>query len=202
MSASLTEGLSILIPLSINKKFITYILHYNRLTVKFQVMKKIIFYSAVLIALALLPACAPVQIYSDSGMTKKSGLKIYTSKPYLQVERNAETGSIVKVDVVYLPDLSNPQYVAIKNGPGSRKFDIKVKDGCVTSFGYTSDTKIDDYIDALSALLSKGTYAVTNLDALKVPGVKAGDTGVELYEVVMEEGKTVLRRVEEEGSDQ
>ena len=68
--------------------------------------------------------------------------------------------------------------------------------------GYTSDTKIDDYIDALSALLSKGTYAVTNLDALKVPGVKAGDTGVELYEVVMEEGKTVLRRVEEEGSDQ
>ena len=147
--------------------------------------------------LAILSACSPVKIYSDAGLTKKSGLKIYTSKPYLQVERNSETGSIVKVDVVYLPDLSNPQYVAIKNGPGSRKVDIKVKDGCITSFGFASDTKIDEYIDALSALLSKGTYAVTNLEAMGV-GPGGANNVVEMYEVVMQNGRTVLRKVEAE----
>jgi len=153
--------------------------------------------SLLCLMMALLFACSPVKIYSDSGLTKKSGLKIYTSKPYLQVERSSVDGSVVKADVIYLPDLTNPQYVAIKNGPGSRKADIKLDDGCVTSFGFTADTKIDEYIDALSALLSKGTYAITNLDALSVaPGSSVNR--VELYEVVMEGGRTVLRRVEEE----
>ena len=103
----------------------------------------------------------------------------------MKLERDNE-GNIVKADVIYLPDLANPQYMAIKNGPGSRKVDLKLTDGCISTFGFASDTKIDDYINALSALLSKGTYAVTNLDALKVPqGTKAMPNMVELYEIVM-----------------
>ena len=59
--------------------------------------------------------------------------------------------------MLFLPDLANPQYMAIKNGPGSRKVDLKLSDGCISTLGFASDTKIDDYINALSALLSKGT---------------------------------------------
>jgi len=146
--------------------------------------------------LVTLIGCSPVKVYSDAALTKKAGIKVYTVKPYLRVERDAENGTIVRTEVLYLPDLANPSYIALKNGPGSRKVDLKLTNGCISSFGYSSDTKIDEYVDALSALLSKGTYAVTNLDALKVPpAVKAAPNAVELYEVVMEEGKTVLRKV-------
>ena len=148
------------------------------------------------VSLLALNNCSPVKIYSNPELTKKAGLKFYTVKPFLKVERDNESGSIVKADVLYLPDLANPQYMAIKNGPGSRKVDVKFTDGCISTFGFTSDTKIDDYVNALSALLSKGTYAVTNLDALKVPpGTKAMPNMVELYEIVMGRDSTFLREV-------
>ena len=158
-------------------------------------MKNRILELIICLSLITLMGCSPVKIYSNPELTKKSGIKVYTVKPFLKLERDNE-GSIVKADVIYLPDLANPQYMAIKNGPGSRKVDLKLTDGCISTFGFSSDTKIDDYINALSALLSKGTYAVTNLDALKVPqGTKAVPNRVELYEVVMRRDSTFLREV-------
>jgi hypothetical protein len=52
-----------------------------------------------------------VRLYSDAGLTKKSGLKYYTVKPYLQVERETDNKSIVKATILYLPDLENPEEV-------------------------------------------------------------------------------------------
>ena len=158
-------------------------------------MKNRILELIICLSLLTLMGCSPVKIYSNPELTKKSGIKVYTVKPFLKLERDNE-GSIVKADVIYLPDLANPQYMAIKNGPGSRKVDVKLTDGCISTFGFSSDTKIDEYIDALSALLSKGTYAVTNLDALKVPqGAKTMPNMVELYEIVMKRDTTFLREV-------
>ena len=158
-------------------------------------MKNRILELIICLSLLTLMGCSPVKIYSNPELTKKSGIKVYTVKPFLKLERDNE-GSIVKADVIYLPDLANPQYMAIKNGPGSRKVDLKLTDGCISTFGFSSDTKIDDYINALSALLSKGTYAVTNLDALKVPqGAKTMPNMVELYEIVMKRDTTFLREV-------
>ena len=159
-------------------------------------MKNRILELIICLSLLTLNNCSPVKIYSNPELKKKSGIKFYTVKPFLKVERDNETGNIVKADVIYLPDLANPQYMAIKNGPGSRKVDLKLTDGCISTLGFSSDTKIDDYINALSALLSKGTYAVTNLDALKVPpGTKAIPNMVELYEIVMNRDTTFLREV-------
>ena len=159
-------------------------------------MRNKFFISLFCLILAILSACTPVKIYSDSAMTKKSGLKVYTVKPYLKVERDAEKREIVKAELLYLPDLANPLYIGLKNGPGSRKVDIKLVDGCISTFGYSSDTKIDEYIDALSGLLSKGTYAVTNLDALKTPPASATVPNVvELYEIIMNEDSTTLREI-------
>lgn len=159
-------------------------------------MKNKILTLIICVILITLSGCSPVKIYSNPELTKKSGIKFYTVKPFLQIERDYETGEIVKTNVLYLPDLANPQYMAIKNGPGSRKVDLKLTDGCISTLGFSSDTKIDDYINALSALLSKGTYAVTNLDALKVPpATKALPNTVELYEIIMNADSTTLREV-------
>lgn len=159
-------------------------------------MKNKILTSIICLSILALAGCAPVKIFSNSGLTEKTGLKYYSVKPFLQVERDPENNRIVKATVLYLPDLANPQYMAIKDGPGSRKFDLKLTDGSINTFGYTSDTKIAESLDALAALLSKGTTALTDLTTLKSPqGLKAVSNAVELYEIVIGTDKTVLREV-------
>jgi hypothetical protein len=144
-----------------------------------------------------LSACSPVQFYSDSNLTHKSGLKYYTVKPYIIVERELSNGNIVKASTIYIPDLENPQYVVLKDGLGSKKLDIKLSDGAVTSLGLTTEPLIAESVEALSALISKSASAIDDLSMLKgnYPGA-AASTITELYEVLMIEGKTSVRKIE------
>ena len=114
-----------------------------------------------------LAGCASVKFYSNAEMTKKSGLKYYTVKPYLQVERDLTNNSIVKATILYLPDLENPQYIAVKDGLGSRKLDLKLTDGYISTFGSESDPKIAETITALGSLVSKTTSTITVLSAIR-----------------------------------
>lgn len=153
---------------------------------------------AVFVSLTILSfaGCAPVQIYSNKGLTEKTGLKYYTVKPFLHVERDPETNRIVKATVLYLPDLSNPQYMIIRDGLNSRKINLKFTDGSINTFGYTSTEKISESVDALAALILKGTDALTDLNALKsLQTAKANSNKVELYEIIFGTDKTTLREV-------
>ncbi len=148
------------------------------------------------LALIIFTSCAPVQFYSNRGLTEKSGLKYYTVKPFLHVERDSETNKIVKATVIYLPDLANPQYMVIHEGLNSRKVNLKFTNGSLDNFGYTSTGKISESVDALAALISKGTDALTDLNALKsLQSVKAPSNTVELYEIIFGNDKTTLRQV-------
>jgi hypothetical protein len=140
--------------------------------------------------------CAPVQFYSNKALTEKSGLKYYTLKPFLHVERDPETGRIVKATVIYLPDLANPQYMVLREGLNSRKVNLKFTNGSIDNFGYTSTGKVSESVDALGALLTKSTDALTDLNALKsIQAVKASSNTVELYEVVFGADQTSLKLV-------
>jgi len=57
------------------------------------------------LTLFALTGCAHVKFYSNPGLTEKTGLKYYTVNPYLMVERDPENNRVVKVTVIYLPDL-------------------------------------------------------------------------------------------------
>jgi hypothetical protein len=141
--------------------------------------------------------CSTVQFYSNSELTQKSGLKYYTVKPYLQVEREAVNNSIVKATILYLPDLENPQYIAVKDGIGSKKLDLKLADGSITTIGLDSDPKIAESIAALTALVSKTATAVTDLSTLKgIPGVTAPATITGLYDIIMTNGITSVKKIE------
>jgi len=145
----------------------------------------------------LLTGCAPVKFYSNSGLTENTGLKYYMVKPFLQVEKDPLNNSVVKATVIYLPDLANPQYMVIKDGLGSRKVDLKLTDGSINTLGVASDPKIAETIDALAALISKGTTAITDLTALKgIPQVAASSTITELYEIFMGPDGTTVKKVE------
>ena len=141
--------------------------------------------------------CATVKFYSNSELTKMSGLKYYTVKPYLQVERETVNNSIVKATILYLPDLENPQYIAMKDGIGSRKLDLKLTDGTINTFGLESDPKIAETIAALTGLVSKTATAITDLSTIKgIPGATAPQTITELYDIIMTNGLTSVKKIE------
>jgi hypothetical protein len=153
---------------------------------------------AVLVGLVfvLFTGCAPVQIYSNKGLTEKTGLKFYSLKPFLHVERDPETKMIVKATVIYLPDLANPQYMVIHDGLNSRKVNLKFTNGSLDTFGYTSTGKVGESVDALAALITKSTDALTELSGLKsIQSAKASQGNVELYEIIFGDDKTTLREV-------
>ncbi len=141
--------------------------------------------------------CTSVQFYSNPELTKKSGLKYYTVKPYLQVERETVNNSIVKATILYLPDLENPQYIVMKDGIGSKKLDVKLTDGAISTFGLDTDPKISESIAALTSLVSKTATAITDLSTLKgIPGAAAPSTITELYDIIMTNGVTSVKKIE------
>jgi hypothetical protein len=146
------------------------------------------------LTLLMFAGCTPVRIYSNPGLTEKSGLKYYAVKPFMHVEREAETGRIVKATVVYLPDLANPQYMVIHDGLGSKKVSLKFTDGSINTFGYSSVGKVGESVDALAAMIAKSTDALVDLKG--VQPVKAPSNTVELYEIVFGKEKTTFRKVE------
>jgi hypothetical protein len=159
-------------------------------------MKTSILAPAVSLFVIVFIACAPVRIYSNKGLTEKTGLKYYTVKPFLHVERDTETNKIVKANVIYLPDLANPQYMIIRDGLNSRKLNLKFTDGAINTFGYSSTGKVSESVDALAAIITKSTDALTDLKALNgLQSVKPASNKVELYEIIIEADKTILREV-------
>ena len=140
--------------------------------------------------------CAPVQFYSNKSLTEKTGLKYYTTKPFLHVDRDPETNKVIKSTVIYLPDLANPQYMVMRDGLNSRKINLKFKDGSITDFGYSSVGKVSESVDALSGMISKSADALTEINALKgLQAVKSSSSTVELYEIVFGPDRTTLREV-------
>jgi len=159
-------------------------------------MKTTIYAAFVSLAIFVFTGCTPVRIYSNKDLTEKSGLKYYSVKPFLHVERDAETNRILKASVIYLPDLADPHYMVIHEGLGSKRVNLKFIDGSISTFGYSSVSKVAESGDALAALLSKSTDALTELNVLKgLQAVKAASNTVELYEIIFGADKTTLREV-------
>jgi hypothetical protein len=141
--------------------------------------------------------CASVNFYSDAGLSKKSGFKYYTVKPYLQVERETSNNSVVKATILFLPDLENPQFIALKDGLGTQKLDMKLTDGYISTFGLESDPKIAETLAALTSMVSKTASAITDLSTLKgIPVTASPTTITELYDIIMTGGITSVRKIE------
>jgi hypothetical protein len=154
------------------------------------------FIAALTCLLFFFNGCTPVKIYSDQALTKSTGFNYYTIKPFIQVEKDAQSGAIVKATVLYLPDLSNPQYIAVNGGLGSKKLDIELNNGTIDKLGLTADSKIPETIESLAAAVSKSADAVKDLSNLKGLPQAGASTITELYEVKMDPEGTSLKKIE------
>ncbi len=156
-------------------------------------MKKLIL--AFTGAFFILAGCTTVKFFPDGSQTGSPGIRYYTVKPFIKVEREVVNNSIVKVEVFYLPDLENPQCIVIKNGIGSAKVDLKLTEGAISTLGISSDPQIAESVNALSSLISKTASAVGDLSSFKsMPSSQS--TVTEIYEVTMSNGITSLKKVD------
>jgi len=160
-------------------------------------MKRITVFAAIVVACILLAGCATVKVYSDAGLNNETGLRFYTLKPYLLVEYMTEKDNTVKTTVVYLPDLSSPQFMRVKPGIGSSEVKMGFKNSALESYGVVADSKLPEGLEAFAAVLSKSAYA-TQAFTGPAPG---GTTDLEqrapfrLYEVLTTPDGTVLKEV-------
>lgn len=142
----------------------------------------------------LIASCTPVRFYSDPQLTKKTGIRFYSVKPFLLAERELESGRIIKSSVICLPDLSNPQYMEIKSAPGASKTDLKLDEGILTSFGLDYEQLLPETIESISSLVSKTAEAAKDLNPLKAP-VSSPNTVV-LFEIIMTPEGTFLKEIQ------
>lgn len=158
-------------------------------------MKKLTVIAAILVAVILCSGCATVKIYSDAGLTKETGLRFYTLKPYLLVEYQAEKENTVKTSVVYLPDLSSPQFMKTKPGIGSSELKMTFSNSALESYGVVTDSQLPESMAAFADILSKSAYA-----AQTFTGARPGDVADQvqeppfrLFEIIIKPDGTVLR---------
>ncbi|OYW73533.1 MAG: hypothetical protein B7Z37_21130 [Verrucomicrobia bacterium 12-59-8] len=126
---------------------------------------------AGLAALALLPACAKVTFHTDPQLKHKTGLKFYTSKPYLLVSYTGNKDTPIKIDNISLPDLQNPTYAVYHSGWGTHEFTMGVNaNGTLSTYGQKADSKGPETMTALGNLLSSAgsglNSAATGLNTL------------------------------------
>jgi len=161
-------------------------------------MKKLTVFAAISVVLILLSGCATVKIYSDLGLTKETGLRFYTLKPYLLVEYNAEKDNTVKTSVVFLPDLAYPQYIKLKPGIGASELKMTFSNSALESYGVATDSQLPESMAAFADILSKSAYAAQNFSGTRPADatgqqqqaapfrlfeIKITPTGTELQEV-------------------
>ena len=154
-----------------------------------------IFACALSLGISLfLSGCATVKFYNDPGLKNETGIRVYSPKPYLLVEYQVTKTVALKTSIVYLPDLSDPQYIKIKPGIGSSALKLELENGILTSYGLTTDTKMPETIGKITDLLTKSTTSIADVTRNKTDE-ESNQPLVELYEIVIADGQTKLVRV-------
>lgn len=142
----------------------------------------------------LISSCAAVKFYNDESLEQETGLRVYSPKPYLLVEYQGTNTVDLKASIVYLPDLSSPQYIRVKPGLGSAALKLELSNGMLTSYGLTTDTEIPETLGKITDLLTKSAAAIAGFTKEKFTA-EPGQPAFELYEIVISGGQTKLVQV-------
>jgi len=161
-------------------------------------MKKLAILAVLTVAGILFTGCATVKVYSDAELKNETGLRYYTLKPYLLVEYMANKDNTVKTSVVFLPDLSSPQYIKVRPGIGSSDLKMTFSNSTLESYGVATDSQIPESMAAFADILSKSAYAAQNFSGSRPETDTPQDQAIpfRIFEIVFTASGTVLREVE------
>lgn len=112
--------------------------------------------TAASIAIAALGAagCARFQVYDNASMNgPETGFRYYTTKPYLLVVQTKKADKPIEASIVFLPDLSRPQYARAMTGMGSNKLSMNFTNSVLTSFNQETDAKVPEMLTSVGGLV-------------------------------------------------
>lgn len=160
-------------------------------------MKRLIVFTAIVVTCIMIAGCATVKVYSDAELKKETGLRFYTLRPYLLVEYQAEKDNTIKTTVVYLPDLSDPQFMVLKSGIGSSELKMSFNNSALESYGVLTDSQLPESMEAFAAILSKSAYATQAFTGPETPGIRNQEPGTyfRLFEILPGRDGTIIREV-------
>lgn len=161
-------------------------------------MKKNLVLAVLAVAVIMITGCATVKVYSDAELTTETGLRYYTLKPYLLVEYMTSKDNTVKTSVVFLPDLSAPQYIKVKPGIGSSELKMTFINSTLESYGVATDSQLPESMAAFADILSKSAYAAQNFSDSRpdTDTVQEQVIPFRLFEIVFTASGIALREVE------
>jgi hypothetical protein len=114
-----------------------------------------------LLSALLLASCANVTFHPEApnaggpDLSKQTGLKYYTAKPYLLIGPTGNKEFPLKAEIISLPDLEHPTYAIYHPGWGKHTFSLAVaSNGNLSSYGQTADSKGPETIAAIGSLMS------------------------------------------------
>jgi hypothetical protein len=137
--------------------------------------------------------CSGIRIYSDEKLQKRTAAKFHYAKPFVLVEYNATKDGTIKTSIVYLPDYSETFYAKMNKGLGNTDLKLAFENGSIASIGTSSDNKILLSTGSLSNLISDLAKSPNAVDKEHNPAIN--NALFELYEIVSEEGKTRLKKI-------
>jgi hypothetical protein len=181
-------------------KQLIHLIIFDRNYKKTKTMKRINATHLLVLAISfILYSCAAVKVYTDEGLTKRTGIKYYHSKPFLLVEKNSAKDIPLKTTVVYLPDMSKPYYAKTISGLGSNDLKISYENGAISSYGVVTDTKIPEAITSLTGLLTGYGGVVKSLAEAKNLGkADAGEQAQSTSIEDLKKAKEILDNVEKD----
>ena len=92
--------------------------------------------------------------WGGPNLSKQTGLKYYTAKPYLLIAPTGNKDAPLKAEIISLPDLEHPTYAIYHPGWGQHIFSLAgSSNGILSSYGQTADSKIPETITALGSLM-------------------------------------------------
>lgn len=103
------------------------------------------------VAVLALAGCGHIAIHTDAALKSgKTGILYYPPKPYVLISRTGAKDKPNEVQVIYLPDLSQPRYAVMRAGYGSSKLGLTFSNGLLVSANQETDPKITEAITALA----------------------------------------------------
>jgi hypothetical protein len=158
-------------------------------------IKRLITPIVLTVSFFALTGCASVKFYSDPGLKNETGLRYYTLKPYLLLEYKAEKDNTVKTTVVYLPDLSDPQYIVLRPGIGASEIKMTFANSALESYGVVTESQLPESLEAFAAMLSKSAYATQAFTAPEIPYTVETGECFKLYEIISGHDGTILKEI-------
>lgn len=158
-------------------------------------LKNLISLTVLFISLLQLTGCASVEFYSDPDLKIETGLRFYTLKPYLLVEYKADKDNTVKTNVIYLPDIANPQYLLLKSGIGSREIKMAFTNSALTTYGVVTESEYPELFESIASMLSKSAYAAQGLTGPATGEPDFSAAYFRLYEIIPGIDGTIMKEI-------